>query len=427
MFQLNPIFMSEQRRRIAGLIIKRRYGVVSHEEDCELEGWAELRPENAALLQECLEDAWLSEHTLYDPGPEDWREGWEQLMAAPSVQAAFRDRRYRCARIRRRRSIALVAAVWLFLLGGAAVLFFSGRRGRAPTVAASCTVDMYQAKLVTATGQTSQLNGRVAAGSVIAQDEGIEISIPEAGHLCFGTGKELFGGGDLTEHAGKERTPSNAVSTPPGALYRVTLSDGSKVYLNGGSTIRFPTRFGHQRRCVRLEGEALFEVAPRYTDQHERVPFVVHTLQQGVETDFVVTGTTFNVSSYADDHSCKAVLLTGVISVKEGNDGLRSMQAGESYVRDSNGQPGVLTTADTTGALAWTNGLWRFKDRPVIEVMRQIARWYNMKLLYQEGTWGNMTLSGCRTEPVADLLRRVKASQPIRLLTTGNTIVVSMP
>src|SRR5690606_30804873 len=102
----------------------------------------------------------------------------------------------------------------------------------------------------------------------------------------------------------------NTISTPRGGQYKVILPDGSQVWLNAGSTLRYPTSFTMDKRKVELTGEAYFEIASK-TRGGNRVPFIVATANQEVE----VLGTVFNISSYAEDKTTKTTLLEGSVRI----------------------------------------------------------------------------------------------------------------
>jgi ferric-dicitrate binding protein FerR (iron transport regulator) len=176
----------------------------------------------------------------------------------------------------------------------------------------------------------------------------------------------------------------NTLQTPAGGQYRVILSDGTKVWLNAQSSIRFPTAFSGDTRKVDLQGEAYFEVA-----KDKARPFVVTTYLSQVK----VLGTSFNVNAYADEPGMTTTLLEGSVQlIRKGvapANGLvmrPGQQAKDSYDGSHDGASNNFTLvpdADVNEALAWKNGLFSFDDAGIHTVMRQIARWYGVKVMYE--------------------------------------------
>jgi hypothetical protein len=162
----------------------------------------------------------------------------------------------------------------------------------------------------------------------------------------------------------------NMVSTPRGGQYEVTLPDGSRVWLNAASSLRFPTSFVGADREVEITGEAYFEVA-----KDASRPFVVKT--PGLDVD--VLGTDFDINTYSDEAVSRATLLNGSIRV-----GGRVLQPGEqAVVNHEDGALKVLSGVDKEEAVAWKNGNLQFNDADIPSILRQVARWYDVDIVYE--------------------------------------------
>lgn len=165
----------------------------------------------------------------------------------------------------------------------------------------------------------------------------------------------------------------NMLSTPSGGQYQLILSDGTHVWLNALSSIRFPTAFGGSDRTVELTGEAYFEVA-----KDNKRPFKVHT--GGM--DVVVLGTSFDVNAYKDEPAIRTTLQQG--SVKLVMDGkemlLHPGQQGETEGPDG---LALVKDADVDQALAWMKGFFSFEDADIQMIMRQLSRWYGIEVRYE--------------------------------------------
>jgi ferric-dicitrate binding protein FerR (iron transport regulator) len=165
----------------------------------------------------------------------------------------------------------------------------------------------------------------------------------------------------------------NIITTPRGGKYQVTLSDGTRVWLNAESSLRFPTAFTGKNRAVTLTGEAYFDVA---ADKDK--PFLVQT----GETETLVLGTQFDINSYTDEGAVKTTLLEGAVRM-----GLGSQQAllqpGEQGQFDADKRVIVTRSVNTKAVVAWKDGYYYFDRTPVQSVMRQIARWYDVDVVYE--------------------------------------------
>lgn len=170
-----------------------------------------------------------------------------------------------------------------------------------------------------------------------------------------------------------QNTLYNTVSTPKGGQYQLTLADGSKVWLNAASSIRFPTSFNGKERIVEITGEAYFEVA-----HNAAKPFIVSVNDMQVE----VLGTHFNINSYADEGSMKTTLLEGKVRVTQ-NGNIAVLKPGQQAEVNGKSSLSIHDGIDVDEVLAWKNGLFHFNNASLQQVMRQIVRWYNVDVVYQ--------------------------------------------
>jgi ferric-dicitrate binding protein FerR (iron transport regulator) len=152
------------------------------------------------------------------------------------------------------------------------------------------------------------------------------------------------------------------------------LPDGSKVWLNAASSIRYPTAFTGSERSVEISGEVYFEISTDATK-----PFRVKINEQ---TSVDVLGTHFNVNAYPEEKAIHTTLSEGALRVNKGNQSA-VMAAGEQAIIQSGIQ--VIKNANIDQALAWKEGLFNFQDMPFDEVMRQLSRWYDIDVVYENG------------------------------------------
>lgn len=162
----------------------------------------------------------------------------------------------------------------------------------------------------------------------------------------------------------------NTLRTPRGGQFKLVLPDGTIVWLNAASSIRFPTAFSGKERNVSVTGEAYFEVAA-VADQ----PFTV----KAGNTDIRVLGTRFNVNAYEDENKATTTLIQGAVLVNG-----QQLSPGEQAIVTAN-TTDIKQDADVAAAVAWKNGLFSFKDADIAMVMRELVRWYDVEIVYPDG------------------------------------------
>jgi ferric-dicitrate binding protein FerR (iron transport regulator) len=210
----------------------------------------------------------------------------------------------------------------------------------------------------------------------------------------------------------------NTITTPRGGQYQLILADGSKVWLNAASSLKFPTAFTGKERKVELTGEGYFEVAHDVSK-----PFIV---SKG-ETEIKVLGTHFNINAYDDEPSMKVTLLEGRVMVKK-NTGLVYLNPGQQAIlQPAQENIRISNDVDLDEVVAWKNGLFLFNNTPLENLMRQIERWYDVKVVY-EGTKPQDTFGGgvSRNTNLSGVLKVLEYSN-IRCKVDGNTITVLQP
>lgn len=220
--------------------------------------------------------------------------------------------------------------------------------------------------------------------AVLTLDDGRQISLSEAkkGTLATESGISIAKtkDGQLVYHLASVNKPNiyNTISTPNGGQYQVVLPDGTKVWLNAASSLRFPLTFDQlSERKVELKGEAYFEVAKQFKKgKPERVPFIVQTEKQQVE----VLGTHFNINAYKEEPGLKTTLMEGSVKVTDQKNTV-ILKPGEQAI-DSNGQL-LSAKVDVEDVMSWKNGYFRFNNTDLKTIMRQASRWYNVDVVYE--------------------------------------------
>lgn len=192
-----------------------------------------------------------------------------------------------------------------------------------------------------------------------------------------------------------------SLSTPKGGTYQLALPDGSKVWLNAASTVKYPSHFNGDERVVQLEGEGYFEIAK----DTER-PFKVRSKGQEVE----VLGTKFNVSAYADDADVRTTLVEGAVQIVNRQSSIiNRLQPGEQSI--VNGAASVINAVNTDLYTAWKDGFFYFDRLPTRAALTQLARWYDLELIY-EGKLAKMNMFAYieRDKPLSSVLKSLEKS-----------------
>lgn len=207
----------------------------------------------------------------------------------------------------------------------------------------------------------------------------------------------------------EQAIPYNTVVVPKGRQYELMLSDGSRVWLNSLSSIRFPTRFGREERLVEIDGEAYFEVA-----HEEDRPFLVRAGDQEVK----VLGTHFNINAYADEQAIRTTLLEGKVEVRvpaahsESGPVARILQPGQQSRFSSDVGKLNVVAVDVKNAIAWKSGLILFEGATIESILRQVSRWYDVEVAYI-GVPSDRRFTGgvSRNAPFSEFLRVLELNE----------------
>lgn len=215
--------------------------------------------------------------------------------------------------------------------------------------------------------------------------------------------------------ARQSQTLFNTISTPKGGQYQIVLSDGTKVWLNAASSIRFPSEFSGKSREVVVTGEAYFEVT-----SDPEMPFNV--LVNGVTVR--VLGTHFNVMAYKDEPVVKVTLLEGAIKVTEG-DKSALLKPRQQLQISPTGKLITVENVNMQGIIAWKNNQFWFHDDSIQTVMRALSRWYNMKVVIEGEIPQHFGGYISRDLYVSQVVEALQATSHIQYKIQDSTIIVS--
>ncbi|MCD2423679.1 FecR domain-containing protein [Niabella pedocola] len=252
-------------------------------------------------------------------------------------------------------------------------------------------------------------------GSTIVLDEMKKDSLVQQGSMQVSKSADGLLIYSVAAHpASAEAVVYNTVTTPRGGQYRVALPDGTRVWLNAASSIRFPTRFIQDQRNVSIAGEVYFEVAHKPTQ-----PFVVTTGTTTVQ----VLGTHFNIKAYPDEGIMKTTLAEG--SVKIVHAGKTAVLKPSEQLQAGGALFKVVPHVDVDAELAWKNGMFYFKNDDIEAVMKQVQRWYNIDVQYN-GAIPAKQFTGTipRSVTLSELMEMLSFYDDMKCIIKGNTIII---
>ncbi len=250
---------------------------------------------------------------------------------------------------------------------------------------------------------TDSLSGK------IAEQNGVQITKTTTGKL------EYTSSSKRPDYTGLSY---NTITTPRGGQFQVILPDGTHVWLNASTSLKYPTSFTGNERKVELAGEAYFEVA-----HNKEKPFkVISAGDQEVE----VLGTHFNVNSYKDDYEIKTTLLEGSVKVSQLSTGAtKLLLPGQQSIIKSKGTL-LVRNADLREAVAWKNGKFVFNDQTLQAIMQQIGRWYDVEIEYVGSRTGNKIFGGTisRFENIKQVLEILELTGSVKFKVEGRKVIV---
>ena len=209
----------------------------------------------------------------------------------------------------------------------------------------------------------------------------------------------------------------NTVNVPYGGTYTVELCDGTKVYLNSGTTLEFPSRFDGKVRSVILKGEAYFDVARNVSK-----PFVVEVDEMKVK----VLGTSFNVKSYVDEPGVYTTLVEGSVAILRDGQPEKKIKPGEQAYYNKGVGTLSIAEVDVNEFTSWKDGVLYFKDIALEEILRIVSRWYDLEVFYMNQGAKSVIYSGKLPmySSVEDVLRKFEISGDVRFELKGRTLTV---
>jgi transmembrane sensor len=408
-----PILTPEQIRELADRWLK---GTLTGEELQLFEQWYNQQPPESVQWEKDPHATALKERLFNNiAGQAALKSSTPPSTATPSIARIHEPRRWSAP-------WRLAAAACIIILLSATAFLWSlhsARHNMAKRFVPSAPVKndlppgSNRATLTLDDGSTIALDSTATIGA-LAQQGNTRITNRATGQLIYRT---------TNDH--RESTVFyNTISTARGGQYQLLLPDGTKVWLNAASSLRFPTAFTGKERIVALKGEAYFEVA-----KNTALPFRVKINEEaGVE----VLGTRFNLNAYEDEPAIRTTLLEGSVRMNNGpstallKPGQQAQLTGTQNIR-------ITDDVNTKEIVAWTNNRFYFKSAGIRTIMRQLSRWYDVDVEYSNGAGDGESKSSARFNAeiprntyASDILKALELTGKVKFRIEGKKIIVDI-
>lgn len=385
--------MINQHFYIARLIARYLSDEIGEEEQAELTRWRNESPENERLFREICKEENIKQN-MQKRQTFHAEDGWE------GVQRKIQHHRFR----HRILNICKYAAIFIFPVVIATVAIYKSSNEPQPLsqVAEQIVPGGKKAVLILDNGEAIDLKS--TSGVELKEKDGTVIQVDSTA-LNY----------QQAPARTSEKLAYNKVNVPRGGEYQLTLSDGSKVQLNSMSSIRFPVQFAQDCRLVELEGEAYFEVSK--TGQ----PFIVQTKGMKIE----VLGTSFNISAYANEEY-QTTLVSGSVKVQTENGSNRILKPSEQACITPGSNQINVRNVDTAFYTSWIHGKINFKDQRLDDIMKTLARWYDMDVVYENEATKELRF-GCyvnRYNEITPLVKLLEQTGRVTVTVEGKTIKI---
>ncbi|MDY4042352.1 MAG: DUF4974 domain-containing protein [Marinifilaceae bacterium] len=387
--------MDKEKYEITRLISLYMVGEISREEMDRLMGWVEMSDANRAFFQKVSgDDAWKERYARYRKIDE---------------KAAFTrfERRIKGRRVYFRQWIGYAAAVCLVI--GLVTWFWTGKdESKQPMVVAeSIQPGEMKATLKLSTGEEIRLDGKTE--ETVSTEGSMQVRNTNDGII--------YEQQDTLSGNGRDENRFNTLKTSRGGEYSVILSDGTVVYLNSASELRYPVQFNERERVVYFSGEGYFEVA-----KDKKRPFHVVVDDMRIR----VYGTKFNVNTFKET-GVQTVLLEGSVGIsvkgKQEEYRLKPSQMAEFNRKDLSVE---VKDVNPESFVAWKAGFFAFDEESLEEIMNTLARWYDVEVFYVNNDLKNLHFTGHlkRYDQITTILKAIESAVNVKFSVKGRTISV---
>ncbi len=381
--------------RIAELILKQLENTLTAAEKTELDQWLHTSAREQELFSNLTDSAYVQQELgkFYE---HDAEEGWQKIQRAyPAGKVRLMPGKY-----------WLAAALLISFIGAGIMFLYTSRQPGQPSQQTFAQVADITAP-VTSRATITLPDGRklpvdsIAAGTVTMQEH-TSIRKTEDGRIFYSEANVPNG-----------PTYFHTLTNPRGSkVIQLMLSDGTRAWLNVESEMRYPVAFNSSSREIEITGEVYLEVAP-----DRAKPFLVKA--NGVEVQ--VLGTQFNINAYKDENTVKITLVDGAVKVSQNNN-VVMLHPGEQA--QAGAVIKVNRNVDMEQVMAWKNGLFSFKDSDIGTIMRQLSKWYDVNVHFNDSISEHFYGEISRDKNISSVLNMLQTTGSVHFKMTGNNIEV---
>lgn len=365
--------------RIAYLLVGFIHKTLTDKEHDELDAWVEESDDNMLLFEELTDENNIEANLAF----------MKQVRTEDNLKQVKEQIKFTRGKTvqRSQKWLYAVAASIVLLVCSIVVyrLIFKNEKNlpNNTTLIADAPPGGNKATLTLSDGSVIQLTD--SKSGLIKKDKGADISLVSGGQISYKQG----------ENSLRNQVGYNTLSVPRGGQFKVRLPDGSMVWLNAASTLKYPTFFNSAERHVELTGEGYFEIA-----KNAQQPFKI--LLPG-RSEVKVVGTHFNIKAYQDEPIKKVTLVEGAVEVKNDNSLKRLVPGQQAQIQSKQIQ--LADNIDSSEVLGWKNGTFVFRDADIESIMTQVERWYDIEVKYNAKPTDHFNATITRDEPVSRLLK----------------------
>jgi len=392
-----------RRERVKTLLKIYSEGRSTHAEEQELFDLINIR-EDSDIIKEHIKNIVSEESMGNNHSDRNWELLYQKILERKSE---FTEK----PKVRKVFWMRWVAAASVLLLLGTGYYFMNGLKSHDQKM--TKTESAKPVNIAPPTSSNAVLT--LANGQVVVLDSAGNGTIVKQGSVDI----VKLADGQIAYKGIGQNTGYNTLSNPRGSkVVSIVLSDGSKVWLNAASNIRYPVAFSGKERKVEISGEAYFEVA-----HNAAKPFIV---QKG-ETEVRVLGTHFNVEAYDDESSLDVTLLEGSVSVATQKSISRPkvIRPGEQAQVRQDGNIKLASSVNLNEVMAWRDNMFSFNGADIETIMRQVSRWYNVEVVFKKPVTEKFYAEVSKNTNISTLLKMLEATKAVHFKMEGDVIVVT--
>ena len=259
-------------------------------------------------------------------------------------------------------------------------------------------------------GQKINLND--AKSGELAKQAGVSITKSGNGQLIY----TVLNQANLHNSVLGEIVSTNKIETQNGGQYQIILPDGTHVWLNAASSLTYPTSFSGTERKVSLKGEGYFEVS-----KDKNKPFKVEINEQ---TEIRVLGTHFNINAYNEEKAISTTLLEGSVILTSNHQTATLIPGQQGQVNKNSNQIALVNNVDINQVIAWKNGYFCYSTASLDMIMKQVERWYNIKVVYEDDVHAEFVAKLPRDLSLSELLKLLELTKGVHFKLEGKTLKV---